>query len=373
MEKMAAQRFLIYAPNGFGLGHIVRQLALARQIRKRDPRAELLFLTDCEASHLIWREGFASVKLIAFHTVERGLIAKDSAQALNRAMVASAFAAYRPDAFLVDAMPHGRSGELRGVLPNDAPSVLICREKAPEARENPRFQEALRHYDLIVLPHREGEIAFAAPEDVQVVAPGPFLIRSRAEAMARDEARQRLGLPDEGFIVFVAFGSGGDRRYRRFLDVVFAYAARFPDWTLAVLRPPYYDGDLPAGHGNRVVQFSYFPLAEAWRAFDAAITAMGNNTTTELLHNGVPSIFLPLPGTEDDHLARAARIRDADAGINLETDSKDRVLPAFEALADPATRRRIAANAARLVPDNGAERAAAMLLDWLETRGRGES
>ena len=228
MEKMAAQRFLIYAPNGFGLGHIVRQLALARQIRKRDPRAELLFLTDCEASHLIWREGF---------------------------------------------------------------------------------------------------------------------------------------------IVFVAFGSGGDRRYRRFLDVVFAYAARFPDWTLAVLRPPYYDGHLPVSHGNRVVSFSYFPLAEAWRAFDAAITAMGNNTTTELLHNGVPSIFLPLPGTEDDHLARAARIRDADAGIILETDSKDRVLPAFEALADPATRHRIAANAARLVPDNGAERAAAMLLDWLETRG----
>ena len=364
---MAGYRFLIYAPNGFGLGHVVRQLSLARQLKRRAPDSVILFLTDCEASNLIWREGFASVKMISFHTVAYGLIDKATADAVNPVTVAATYRSFRPDVFIADTMPLGRSDELLQILNKPVSKILVCRETKAETRANPRFRKALQHYDLVLLPHHQGEASFESP-GAEVTWSGPFLIRSRDEALPRDEARQRLGLPRDAFLVYVAFGGGGNQRYENFLKFVTKHAARFPDWTLAVVLPPYFRGRVPENGVNRVVTFSYFPLAEAWNAFDAAITAMGNNTTTELLHNGVPAIFLPQPEMEDDHPARARRIKQADAGWVLQTDRDEVVRPLFDALADPAQRARVAANAVKLVPENGADRAAELLLEWLERR-----
>ena len=186
-----ARRWLIYAPNGFGLGHVVRQLALARQLRRRDPDGEFLFLTECEASNLIWREGFASVKMIAFHTVQRGLFSDSRARLINRTTVATTFAAFQPDVFIADAMPLGRDGELAGILPCDVPSVLVCREKSPKVRARRSFWQDLSKYDLVLLPHREGEVEFKAPPKVDVAWSDYFLIRAREEVLSRDEARRR--------------------------------------------------------------------------------------------------------------------------------------------------------------------------------------
>jgi spore coat polysaccharide biosynthesis predicted glycosyltransferase SpsG len=56
-------RWLFIAQDGWGLGHVSRQLGLARQLRRLRPRDEYLFLTYSNATHLIAAEGFASVKL----------------------------------------------------------------------------------------------------------------------------------------------------------------------------------------------------------------------------------------------------------------------------------------------------------------------
>lgn len=367
---MAGHRFLIYAPNGFGLGHVVRQLSLARQIRRREADSTILFLTDCEASNLIWREGFASVKMISYHTVSYGLIDKATADAVNPAAAAAAYDGFRPDVFIADTIPQGRSDELLPILPKAGPKVLIHREKRARSRSKAAYRKALPFYDLILVPHHRAEAEFEAECDADVSWPGPFLLRSRDEVLSRDEARQRLGLPQDAFLVYVAFGAGGDLRYGTFLNKVFKYAADYPHWTLAVVLPPYFRGEIPDNGVNRVVTFSYFPLAEVWSAFDAAITATGNNTMSELLHNGVPAIFVPQLGMEDDHLARAQRVQDADAGWILKTDRKAATQVLFDALDDPAQRARVAANARKMVPENGAERAAEVLLEWLARRGR---
>ena len=65
-------RIIFYASNGFGLGHLMRTLAIARQLRKRVGNAEFIFLTNSEASHLAWDEGFATVKLMSRFVLARG-------------------------------------------------------------------------------------------------------------------------------------------------------------------------------------------------------------------------------------------------------------------------------------------------------------
>ena len=57
------ERWLLVAQDGWGLGHVSRQIGLARKVRARRPETDFLFLTYSEAAHLIWREGFASLKL----------------------------------------------------------------------------------------------------------------------------------------------------------------------------------------------------------------------------------------------------------------------------------------------------------------------
>jgi len=56
-------RFLFYAVNGLGLGHVTRLLAIARKLRAHLPLSEIIFLTSSEAEDVIFREGFAAFKV----------------------------------------------------------------------------------------------------------------------------------------------------------------------------------------------------------------------------------------------------------------------------------------------------------------------
>lgn len=356
------KRWLFYATNGFGLGHVTRAMALARQIRARDPSSEILFLTDCEATNLIWREGFATVKIIAFHSMQDGRIDKATATAINRATVATTYAGFRPDVMVVDGPPLGRNGELRGILPNDAHRVLMLREVTAETYGRAQYQSALALYNRVILAHRPGEVEMRFPDAVKVNEVGYFLIRSPEERLSRAEARRRLGLPEEGFVLYVAFGGGGDLITERFLKVVFRQAKRFPHWTLVCALPPFYVGDRPRDPDLRIVNLVHYPMVELMPAFDAAVTMLGDNTMAELFSVGVPSIFLPRLGMDDDQGARARRIVQAGAGWIMDRDNDELLSPLFDALDDPEQRARASAAAKGFVSGNGAARAAEILL-----------
>ena len=60
---IAEARLLFYAVNGLGLGHVTRLLAIARAVRSLAPDSQILFLTTSEADWVIYREGFAAVKI----------------------------------------------------------------------------------------------------------------------------------------------------------------------------------------------------------------------------------------------------------------------------------------------------------------------
>ncbi len=356
---------MFYATNGWGLGHISRTLALARQVKARDPESKFLFLTDSEATGIIWQEGFTSVKFLPAEAARRGLVDTNVKYALNPAIVMATVAAFRPDVLVVDAFPIGRTNELLGIFPSFARRAFIYGEKQPETLTDPNFARMLRQFEVILCQYEKDEVPLPAIDGPTVVWTGYFVVRSRGEIMARSVARRRLGLPENGFIVYVGFGGGGDDRYGDFLRWALKQANRRPDWTFAISLPPLSRFPPPSLDTKNVITFSYFPLAEVLSAFDAAISALGISSVAELLHLGMPTIFMPRPGLADDHLGRAARITKNGAGLVANALNDTELDAAVNVIADSAAREAISKAAMKMVPRNGAESAATFLLDWM--------
>ncbi len=356
-------RLLFYAVNGLGLGHVTRLIAIARQIRKRVPDAEIVFLTSSEAESVIYREGFAAFKVPSKTLRAEANIRPATYARLLQTLVLNLVAAFNPHILIVDTFPAGVIQELLPVLRWDGYKVFVYRAQRLEIAESPLMQNTLPLYHLAIVPHHADEEDTPLPDGLPAVWTGPILIRSREEAKTRAEARQTLGLPAEGDVVYITFGGGGDKAMNRALHLATEALAELPNAHLAVAAAPLYRGDLPRGSNLTLVD--YYPMAELYAAFDAAVSATGYNTTMELLHHGVPTAFVPFARQVDDQEARARHIAQADAGIALIDLQAHALQAAVTRLLDPNEAARIRANAQEMVPDSGAERAANAILDLL--------
>jgi UDP:flavonoid glycosyltransferase YjiC (YdhE family) len=362
---MTAARWLFYSINGKGLGHLTRLLALARQIRRRRAVDEFFFLTSCEAVSLAWQEGFASLKVPSVHSVEVAGLQARSYQQLIHTVVPSVSALYHPDVIVVDTFPAGELRELLPVLQWPVRRVFIYREQKDEVCDSPGFQNALAQYHRVLVPHDEGSATVSVPAGMAAEFVGHMLLRSRDESLPREAARRRLGLPLDRLVVYVGFGGGGDSSYANLLRWVLAQAGDFPAYHFACALPPLQPSGLDQAAPANVSFFQYWPLAECWAGFDAAISAAGYNSAGELLHHGVPTIWVPLDKFADDQRRRAARVVAAGAGWLVPPGDTGTLRAALLDLADTAKRNAISTRAQELVPRNGAEQAAVSLIQWI--------
>lgn len=367
-KRIEGFRWLINVANDRDSGHIVPMLALARQIKSHAPDSEILFLTDSEASHLIWREGFACIKLPSAAAIQEKLIEPSVAIPLGRMVAASVYAAFRPHVLVADASPRGGNGELAPLLASWAYRILICDGIPAQAIAAPDMQDDLRRYHLILVTPRSGQTASAFPPEVTVRGIGDMLIRSREEGLPRAEARRRLGLSADGFHVFLGLGDSNDDNQKDVFNRIVAKAQTMAGWSLIWPTAPLLRTPREPLADSRIRAVEYFPLGEVWRAFDGAITAMDGNIVAELMYNGVPTIFLPSrEGIADDLQFRADRIEKHGAGWLLKSLDDAAFTAALAALGDPAWRATVSNNARELVPANGATAAAEYLLSHLKT------
>ncbi len=366
---MGGRRWLFICCDGFGLGHVARMIGLARNIRRRQPDAGFLFLTDNEASFLIWQEGYASVKLPCFEFFrkkgERALESEISGD-IARSVVRPVITAFRPDVVVVDTFPFGYRNEYAFLREFKGRKVLLYRE-VRESKRNPLFEVAVRSFDLILLPYVGGAVDLSLPHGLRATWVGPILARSRADSVPRDVARARLGLPAEGRVCYLCFGGGGDPSYRRLMDWALSVADRFPDWIFAVPDPPLLTGPPPAKLPENAVSFRYFPVAECFSAFDVAVSITGD-TVFELAHFGVPGVLVPKTNlTTEDQFAKAGDIVAGGRGYVVEEYDTDALIAALDALRDDERRGRIAEALTEAFGGiDGAARAADLLVKWVE-------
>lgn len=361
-------RWLLVAQDGWGLGHVSRQLGLARQLRRLNPHDEFLFLTYSEATHLIASEGFPSLKLPASQIVrdtERRSMEDRRRLELVGAIVNGLITTYQPSALVIDTFPIGLQGEFAPLLSSPCPRFLIARE----VRNDPahwRYQESLRKFDVLLAPYAEGEVEMPLPENSNAYWVGPILVRSRDDLFSKAEARQRLGLPQESKVCLVSFGGGGNAAYKRLEQWALQLAKSFPGWHFAFAKPPLLLSATEDFGLSNAGRFSYYPMAECYAAFDAAISTTGSSAY-ELAYMGIPSILIPSvsPQQIEDHRAKAQRIVGDGSGFVVTAFDSPGLQSAFSHFDEPQRLKKFKEAGDNLSLPNGAEGGAAILTEFI--------
>ncbi len=361
---MRTPRILFYAVNGLGLGHVTRLLAIARKVRQLEPYAEIVFLTSSEAEDVIYKEGFAAFKVPSKSIRMSAQIRPATYARMVQTVTLNLISSFHPHLLIVDTFPAGTIQELLPVLRWDSRKVFVFREQRAESAKSLLMQNSLQLYDLAIIPHHEGEAYVPLPEGLDRVWTGPITIRTRDEAINRENARQALGLPTEGNIVYLTFGGGGDEQYKESMTIGIKGLLEIPNLHVAVASGPLYSGKI-FGNDN-VTVVDHYPMSEYFSAFDAALSATGYNSAMELLHFGVPTVFVPFSRQVDDQLARAKTIESVGAGICLEELTADGVCNAISHILRPEIGGKVRDTALNYVTGTGAQIAAEAIVKLLD-------
>ncbi len=363
LPHIAQPRILFYAVNGLGLGHVTRLLAIARAIRAQRNGAQILFITTTEADSVIYREGFASVKIPSRTIIQASKIRPSTYNKLAHSVVMNTVAAFNPAIMVVDSFPAGSSQELLPTLSWEMRRVFVYRAQQTERARDPFFQQVLARYDMAIVPHEEGSEEIPAPDSLRLVWTGSIMIREQSEALPKDDARRRLNLPADEKLLYVTVGGGGDDEMAQSEGMIFD-AARRAGWkTVAPDAPLLKSGQAHVG-AQPDFRISYYPMAECLNAFDAAISAAGYNSVHELLHFGVPTVLIPRERSLDDQFARAKWAENAGAALVADIDAAE-LESKLKSLTDDSLRRTLSDKAKLLVTQSGAKIAAEQILGLL--------
>ena len=118
------RRLLMYSQDGHGLGHLRRSMNIAREVRARDPRCDVLIVADSPAVSIAGSEpGIELLKLPTIiktgnSTWQNGSLSMPVRRLvkLRSELLLHTVAEFRPNAIIVDHMPVGAMGELKPML-----------------------------------------------------------------------------------------------------------------------------------------------------------------------------------------------------------------------------------------------------------------
>jgi UDP:flavonoid glycosyltransferase YjiC (YdhE family) len=286
-ELGTQRRALFLSPNGIGMGHLTRLLAVARRC---SPGVEPVFLSMSQAVGVVETMGYVG-EYFPYH--QHSGETADAWNAALRARLDEAIAFYDPRCIVLDGnMPYQALVECRPGHPNRA-FVWIRRGLWREDAGGAALERS-RHFDLVIEP---GELAaeldrgptVGRSEDVLRTAAVVF--HEPSELLSREAARSALGLDPERTAVLVQLGSRNNFDYASIDQIVLEELASRPEIEVVVL--DWIIGELEQQLPPHVRRLRAYPAARYLRAFDFAISAAGYNSFHELMSYGVPSILVP--------------------------------------------------------------------------------
>jgi predicted glycosyltransferase len=315
-------RIVAYAVNGAGAGHLQRLTAICRWVRRYSAycgaACEVFFLTSSEADGFLFHEGFASFKMPSKTSVTAAGIDKLAYLALAKQWVWHSLGLLRPDVLVVDTFPNGSFGELVSALDLARARVFVYRPVKDEFARRADFQAMLPLYDRILVPETQEAAQIVVPEKARsaVRFTGPAMVRERVELRSREEGRARFGIPDGRLAALVSVGGGGDPTAEADLRRATSALLAHEEVQVVLAAGPLYRGG--RWGGERITWISEPALAEWLPAFDFAVAAAGYNTVLELMHAGVPAVFLPQEKVADEQDRRATAAVHAGAAAMVE-------------------------------------------------------
>lgn len=289
---MRSARYLFQVRNRRGLGHLMRGLNIARELRALDAHAEIRFYLRVPPPQGFWPQGI-------------GQAIETDAQSMRD--WPAVLAAFSPDVVVYDTMlPRDAAAEPRAPSARLAYVMRKCREE----RQREIFAHPmLAQMDRVLVPHAPEEFGYALPAAIapRTAFVGP-IVRGPDAAVQR-RLCARYGLQPHEFVLTSTTGGGG---FEAQADAFFGTVtqahrhlrAAIPALRHLVVRGPNYAKPLPAAPGMTVIDVEP-DLIDLLAVSDAAIVEGGYNTVHELRMTATPAVFLPGARGNDDQLERA--------------------------------------------------------------------
>jgi predicted glycosyltransferase len=340
-------RILFQSHNRRGLGHLMRAVNLAREIRALEPTAEIL----------VHARNASARSFCAPHAtcvVEDAATGADAWRDVARS--------FGPDVVVYDTMlPKEPAGEPL------ARRAYVMRKCVPERQEAIFADPFLDTVDLALVPHSAAEFGYAVPAALapRCVFAGP-IVRA-ADPRAYAALRRRHRLESRHFtLVSTAGGGGFAATAGPFFDAVWTahadLAARIPVLRHVVVLGPHRDATPAPLPGMSVVQaepelVSLFALA------DVVVSEGGYNSVNEIRLTKTPAVFVPGVRRYDDQRERVDEL--AALGLAAVADGEPAAVAAriAEVAGAPPALRAMRARYLTDRMDAGNRRAAAAILE----------
>ena len=357
LDDRSRRTVLMVSPNGVGMGHLTRLLAVARRL---PGKIEPIFLTMSQAVSVVGTYGFHG-EYLPYHSYyggdpdywNRGLLAR------LEAMIGF----FDPRVLLFDGnVPYAALANLRQLNPNRSFVWLRRGLWRPDAGK--AALERSSNFDLVIEPGEfaaEFDHGLTRTRGGQVTKVGPVTLLDPDEILSRDEARAELSIPRAAFAAIVLLGSQNNFDYGPIRQTIADRFARRPDVVLVEAEWLISENkDAALLPGARTL--SGFPMARLFRAFDLAISTAGYNSFHELLSINIPTVFVPNEHPSmDQQEARAAWAEREGLGIAVRAHQLDRLSWALDAMQETSVGARMAENAANLPATDGAAAVAQLI------------
>ncbi|HEY0194025.1 MAG TPA: glycosyltransferase [Kofleriaceae bacterium] len=309
---MRPLRVAFHAINGVGLGHLVRTVAIARELPALSPGVERLVLTNARDPSLLVRAGLDFVQLparLAEPHAEPSRVHTALPEPLEEAALLAAFTAFAPDLVVFDT--HAPMRVVRRLAAMNIRAVLVLRELRPEALRAFVAGGAGLAFDRLVVPHDPGEVELAAFGALPVELSGPVVSIAASSSSTAPRPHR---------VVAVAGGGGQPVDARRYLravaDAHWLARARIPALETILVTGPYAE---PPAHLEGFAGLTLIPSTAELPALLASaslvISQAGYNAIAELRALAKPAILVPAYRKAEDQRARAQRLVDVGAAV----------------------------------------------------------
>lgn len=368
---------LFLSPNGVGLGHLTRLLAIARRLPRR---IEPVFLTMSYGARVVEDYGFLAE--FTPRVADRDWWIEGLRATLNQLIEF-----YDVQAVVCDLnVPY--SGLLRAR--RDAPEIpfVWIRRGMWRAHHGLDAAERERGFDVVIEP---GDYAFdydrgvTATRGERARRTPPIVLLDPDEILDRSAARRALDLPEDQTFGLVMLGSGVNFDMATVEARVADFLQSRPKADFRILRWMNAHRDAPAvpeaavEHSVRSAAeiravgvgeartLSAFPAAQYFNAFDFAVSAVGYNSFHELLRNRTPTIFVPNENPMmDDQDGRALFAERRGLALQLRRSTLHRTDAALARIMDPEERAILSDRCATLPPADGARAAAQIIAELVD-------
>lgn len=327
-------RIVFYSHNGVGVGHVQRQLDLARAYKRRHPDAGVLLATGSHAASMFeFPDGIDFVKLPSLRMVDRYRnweprdlpLPRDEVVALRTEILRETVARFQPHLLVADFMPTGPYGELVPALDELARHGGRAIAGFRDVIDDPAYvrtlwretgvYEALRHRYWAVCVY--GDPAMTDFADEYALPPDVTAKLNYCGYLGRGPQPLADASPVERPYVVATTGGGVDGAWglEHFIRAAAALRPRLGGTWRAVSGPllPMAEHDRlvklaePAGIG--VDRFVAGLRTEVARA-DCLVGMAGYNTVCDVLSYGRPAVLVPRPGPSREQALRAARLQE---------------------------------------------------------------